>query len=180
LSVAATYSSFPSFSQSGLNVTARYAIKWYYYVSSEAQAQFETSLLSKGFVSGFKNECEDFNDFHKENAKGSMFACADTNEYGDFNIALGSPDGSHAPTDADLNDVFGEIPGTQYYVERAITVIDDATARNAVSAYKSVLRNAGFVCDSDGCYKYDDGVEYSVWIDQYANTLILYWCIIEQ
>jgi hypothetical protein len=78
LSVAETYSAFPTFNENGLTIKARYATKWYY-SSSAAVSEFETSLLSKSFIGCYNSDCI-YNDFYKPNAKGSMLACARAHE----------------------------------------------------------------------------------------------------
>jgi hypothetical protein len=179
LSITAINSAFPNLNENDLTVTARYAAKWYdYSAQPEAVDSFKSSLLEKKFVVGAKLECEDYENFYRQD--GIMLACAETDTFDDIDIALGSTDGSYAPTDADLNNVFGAVPGKLYYVERGLQVAADLNAESAMLSYAAALQRSGFECGSYYCYKTSGSFEYGVaYENEPAGRFTMYWYIVE-
>jgi hypothetical protein len=110
-----------------------------------------------------------------------MLACADTDDYDDFDIGLVSVSGTQTPTDADLDEVFGSVPGTLYYAEHSTAFAYNSASQSAVASYLLAFQSTDFSCDSYGCFKQSDSMLYGLEIEirniSGNDIMFIYWTV---
>ncbi|MDR2151662.1 MAG: S8 family serine peptidase [Helicobacteraceae bacterium] len=165
-SVGAIGEAFPSLDEGKLKIQQGQITKWYYYASKAAVSDYASALLDKGFSSSVTNCGGSPYDRSKVLDKGSKLACAEINQEGDFNLELLKIDGS--PSGSEVRDVYGDVPGDIYYVDRIIVATYDSAFENAADSYKDALESPsnGFTClPVSGyieCYKTNGNLKYEV------------------
>jgi hypothetical protein len=176
VSIAATYSKFPSFDESSLTIVAKEALKVYNSLSNTQISSFLNSLVSnKGFALGTIQYCT--NAYYKTDAIDSMNACAYSVD-DELITFIDGDSNSRMPNDADFNDVFGSVPGTLFVVQRAIRVINNQAAQNKISSYIATIQNNGFNFDENNRYYKKIGtLNYYIYIWNDQNYITATWTI---
>jgi subtilisin family serine protease len=146
----------------------------YYYASKAAVSEYGSALQGRGFSAG--SVCGSSYDYYKNGS--NTLACAETNEDGDFDLALLKAGG--APNDSELSGAFGSVPGDAYYVERNIIATYNSAFTSALSAYRNALSGGGFTCANasyTSCYKTSGNLKYEVFGGQSSGDGVVYWSI---
>jgi kexin len=148
VSISAIDSAFPSgFNEDSLGIEYGYAEKWYYYGSTSAPTQYKTTLQGKSFRNDSTTlaiACGAPYDYYK--VDGAFQACADIGNNGEADFKALLFKDYAAPSDSELNSVFGSVPGWAYYVERVTVAAYGANFTYEANSYKSVLIANSFEC----------------------------------
>jgi hypothetical protein len=111
-----------------------------------------------------------------------MLACAETeDDNGDIDIGLVSANGTQKPTDADLDEVFGSVPGTLYNAERTTVLAYNSASQSAVESYLLAFQGTDFSCDSNDCFKQSGSMLYGLEIEIRNiggnDIMFIYWYV---